>query len=566
MPTRASSACALLAALLLSMAPSCRARVPTLLFEPAAELPLLRLPPLAVGVGGPPAPEPAAETRLLVPQRLQPVVQGERLQHLGGSFSDRLTVMCNSCAFCTPLHAAPAGGGAPGAAPALLILLPGALLSPNDSAGILEALQTAQQRVPGLALWAAAAAVDWARFNPAAPAATLALGDAAAQAALDAAVRQGFPLQTSAKGDQLLNVFISMHSLASLFASGLPLRRAAGAALLGATLQPFDPGFWPSPHAFPKPLLHVFGQLDGQQTTPQAALAAGDAARGVPTLGPRENARQKPVALVPGLSHAQMNNGVPNVARGDLLPDASLDQARAEVARVLAAFVAANLPAPGCGGAAAEQAALDALQEATRRAAALLSPYLEALGRATPEQLLAPGAPGDAQLPALAAAYGAELFPAPPSTTRAQVAHPGELAEAERFCAAVQARVLRGAGLGAAVAFNASAVAHTDRASFDAARAAVVHAAAGGAGGGGTGTVQAHCYLYREGLESTAVPSRPVAPVYFLKALNPAANRTAVAAAEVNAATWCQAKAAAPQPVLDMFQRRGAELIWAPDA
>lgn len=129
-------------------------------------------------------------------------------------------------------------------------------------------------------------------------------GDAAAHAALEAAISAGFPAQTTRMG-RADNVFVAAHSISTIFIPGYPMRHAGGVILLGSGLLGQD-DFWPEVASFPRPILHVFGGLDGQQTLPKAAVIAADAGRSVRILGVEGAARTRPVVLVPGMNHAQV--------------------------------------------------------------------------------------------------------------------------------------------------------------------------------------------------------------------------------------------------------------------
>lgn len=119
-----------------------------------------------------------------------------------------------------------ASGGIP---PALLVLLPGGLLYPRDSAGLLDALQKEQQRGSAVALWVAAAAVDWSQLPRDDPGAFQAAGDAAVASAVEAAVARGFAVdRPSPSSLRAENVFVAAHSLSEVFVPGYPMRNAAG--------------------------------------------------------------------------------------------------------------------------------------------------------------------------------------------------------------------------------------------------------------------------------------------------------------------------------------------------
>jgi hypothetical protein len=149
------------------------------------------------------------------------------------------------------------------------------------------------------------------------------------------------------------NVIVAMHSIAGAFCGSLPMQRCGGAVMMGAALDGTVCGTMTAATA-PRPLLHIFGQLDGQLRLPRAAWAAAAAAHMATQLGARCGrpgaggvhgwagvqsavtfacsrastcrsspapccwalasacrtfALQRPFAVVPGLNHASMSNG-----------------------------------------------------------------------------------------------------------------------------------------------------------------------------------------------------------------------------------------------------------------
>jgi hypothetical protein len=170
----------------------------------------------------------------------------------------------------------------------------------------------------------------------------------------------------------------------------------------------------------------------------------------------RHASRTRPIAIVPGLNHAQQSNGVVNAARGDVAAEQPHSVGAAAIAALIADFITANhhhntvnskeLQAPAAEAAAAS---IDRLQQATATAMELLSPYSEAAGRG-PLTGAFNGIRADSTAcpPDLRYWYchGAERLPASCSV-RTSVLHPGEMAAAERFCEAAQRRALAAGGL-----------------------------------------------------------------------------------------------------------------------
>lgn len=416
---------------------------------------------------------------------------------------------------------------------AAFLLIPGALLYPKDYALLTEALQTAFASSP-VPLWLLIAGVDWTKMNPTDYGAMQAMFDGAAEAALNAAIEQGFQVNALPQSGRCQNLFVGMHSMSALDAGGFALRRASGAVTLGGALFPSNT-FWPSVHAYPHPLLEIFGELDGQSHQCRASLAAADAATMAPTMGRRYTAKYHPVALIQGMNHAQFSNGVVNAMRGDLQAESDQQNAVEEIAVLITAFLTANAPGSQTKVSTDDlSSANDLLEEATMKAARQLAPYARACGRISAEQLLtcSEGActpigcdPEECFLPhPLAYARGAEaIFHEYPSL--AFIAHPGELYEAEKFAIRAQKRALEAAlpeDIAAGVAV--SAVAHTSIDTFVHSQPVVVSCPDAPAGV----ALRVHCLLQREaypdvypagGADSNRQrnPTAAMSPVYALK-------------------------------------------------
>jgi hypothetical protein len=341
----------------------------------------------------------------------------------------------------------------------LLIYLPGAMLSGKDYQSIFTSLQQLQSyhQQAGINLFLVCPPVNWmvlASLPAAGPGdggihQVNAAGEDAFNAALEAAVNAGFKPDKTFSG-KINNAYVAMHSIAAMWAMQAPMKRSAGVAFIGASIVT-QPGFsWPGVHDFPQPVLHIWGSMDGQYRSTRAALVVADAAQTIAQLGPIRAAAQNPLLLVPGMNHAQQSNGIPNVARGDLLPDqvSSLEGAGKEIAMALSAFIIANnapssssllSSSSSSSGLEAKSKALMTLKAMTSNTIDTLSPYLAALGRALPTT---EGEGEGSSLLFSSFARGAEAA-SPPS--QAYAAHPGEIATAKSFCEYAQRRCLQAA-------------------------------------------------------------------------------------------------------------------------
>ena len=287
--------------------------------------------------------------------------------------------------------------------------------------------------------------------------------------------------------------------------------------------------FFPSIHTYPRPLMHIFGELDGQQHQCRAALSAAEAALMAPALGRRATSKERPVALISGMNHAQISNGIVNVARGDLEAEVDSAVALQEVAEKLMAFLTAHAQVGGGGtrkivAPEDKEKAVDVLEDATLHAAQQLSPYTRALGRISAEDLLTRSEnakSSDSSLPQpLAYARGAEAIhyasPALPFT-----AHPGEIHAAEVFAVRAQKRALEAVLPADVVAgIPVAAVVHTSELAFIHSQGRILSSNEAPHGV----ALQVHCLLqrdiYPEKRDNNTVvysPMNTISPVYALK-------------------------------------------------
>lgn len=303
-----------------------------------------------------------------------------------------------------------------------------------------------------------------------------------------------------------------MHSISSLGAKEFPLKRCAGAILIGATLLG-SKDFPPLAHTFPRPLMHIFGQADGQTPLAIAAVTIGDAAISAASLTPATAAKARPVVLISGCNHAHFSNGIVKTARGDLPTDTSIDASAEDIANALATFVAAN--APGVNPDKANAAAKFLARE-TICSAMLLSSYAAVLGRIPLDKLYSHEI-SELGL-TLARGTGAEMgYAANPLT--AMLAHPGELRAAETFAVLLQRSLLHGlVPEDLADDISIAATVHTHPSTFTYSQATLLPPC-GGEGdtyGAMAWSLQVHCLLERAERVG-ATPISTLAPVYALK-------------------------------------------------
>lgn len=127
-------------------------------------------------------------------------------------------------------------------------------------------------------------------------------------------------------------------SIGAWLSRSLALRRAEGFIQTGSCL-------WGNPDnlaQYPKPVLTIVGELDGQITVATAAAHAGQILDVEPDLGEYNTVANKPVVIVQGMNHAQISHGIPNKGRGDLDAEISIEEARSHVAKSVASFLVVN--------------------------------------------------------------------------------------------------------------------------------------------------------------------------------------------------------------------------------
>ena len=241
------------------------------------------------------------------------------------------------------------------------------------------------------------------------------------------------------------HLVVCLHSIGGVVGcSGVPIKQASGTVFLASGLSRAV-GVSASMREFPVPVLSVFGEYDGQHHLAKVAIDIANS--GVlfhdDDMDDVEAARTS-FAMVERCNHAMFSRPENiNTRRGDLPLDGveGVDHgaAMARVASLVAAFSRANgLDGPGDGTddkSVTRDAAALLLRTETRRARALLVPFLTALGRASAQ-------PTDNMI--LKYATGAEMVPAnaPPGSFVPR--HPGELLAGEQFALRAQEYVMGG--------------------------------------------------------------------------------------------------------------------------
>lgn len=396
----------------------------------------------------------------------------------------------------------------------LLILVPGALLQPSDYDMLCACICDTFKHSP-VALWLCVCSMSW-RIDPTSVQDQF---DGALESALETAVAEGFKPLAPHPGGRNENVFVAMHSVAIMAATGFPLKKSAGIVALGSTLFPSE-SINMDAYTFPRPLMHIWGERDGQMNLFKASLVAGRAlARDLP-LGITAVSSLRPMLVVPGMNHAQFSNGIIRKERGDFEPDIPQDEAVSLVSKGMLHFLTVNCAHMGIP-AINVSTAVQVLTSMTEEAARFIDVPAVALGRASPIRLLQlskieddqgklSGGVGEEETMLLALACGAEAYPKS-SKLLQQLAHPGEEKAAREFAINAQFQVFRKV-MAPEVAENIriAATVHHLKETFLRSQAEVIERPKGWG-------VHVHILLWREGLTSSYSPLTFVSPTYALK-------------------------------------------------
>ncbi|KAL3685956.1 hypothetical protein R1sor_003978 [Riccia sorocarpa] len=130
-------------------------------------------------------------------------------------------------------------------------------------------------------------------------------------------------------------LFLGGHSAGGIVAVQVASKRALGLILIGASCRRNNDLL-----QYPIPVLTVIGERDGQMGYPSAALDIFRIANVEAAYTKEHTYYYKPVVTIPGMNHVQCADGkTPNFDRGDLVAEIPLEQAHAETATALAAFL-----------------------------------------------------------------------------------------------------------------------------------------------------------------------------------------------------------------------------------
>jgi hypothetical protein len=401
----------------------------------------------------------------------------------------------------------------------LLVLVPGAMLYPKDYSQLKESIVQASTKDVDVNVNFAIAAVDWSLLSLGDPNGFVREITRAIVDAIEIATKEhGFKAESIVGGSRYTNIAVAMHSMSVIGAYDFPMKRSAGVILLGTSLLP-SKGVCASLYSYPRPVLSIYGSLDGQQHLVKAALAIHEVLAVKPHRSLSSLASRRAFCIVNGLNHAMFSNGWVNHARGDLESDADQPVLTGKIATHVVDFLKASV--------CSRNKNIDSdrmlkskynLAVSTTEAVTLVSSYLIALGRLYDPEEFPDGQEESISMSALRLACGAEALNfVTPIESLQFFAHPGELAEAEAFGVMAQTTLLWGLRgpeeLLERIVINSTV--HTSAENFIYSRPEII---VSDPKEEGLIEVNIHCLMYREAYSPGGQnPMAMVSPMYSLK-------------------------------------------------
>ncbi|PNH11302.1 hypothetical protein TSOC_001910, partial [Tetrabaena socialis] len=463
----------------------------------------------------------------------------------------------------------------------MLAIAPGAFLPTSAFQPLAEAVQAS---APHLRLWVGILKIDTMALmtlygGPAAMssdgfrAASKAVSDADAyrkllKQMLERATAMGFAPRMEGPA-RTGNLVVLCQSAGGMAYPDIARTSAAATILLGTKIKVGDyfRHILLSMEAWPRPLMALSGELDGQMRWPWDAPYIAETAAMATKFGGRYVAVNKPVIWIPGLNHGNTSNGVVNTPRGDVAAGVTEHSACMKVLGAhVASFLTAHLAPSEQGRAEAEDALLAAVQASTRHTA----PYCAALG------LGDVAAPFAEALPPREAASGpwraGVLSGAGRSAGQADsiAVHPGVVAAAEQHAVSMQRQVLAALPAEALERLTIVATAHThvDTLLYSQPVLSPLR--------DGRWLLTVHVLLHFRSLEAERAHLCSQAPEHWLKlkcaqmvaamlGLPDPAQYGTPAPAELNRATLQQALSAVPATVAARYEKLGRKLEFEDD-
>ncbi|GLC54789.1 hypothetical protein PLESTB_000906100 [Pleodorina starrii] len=342
-----------------------------------------------------------------------------------------------------------------------------------------------------------------------------------------------------------------------------------------------------SMEAWPRPLMLVVGELDGQMRWPLLSSYIAESAAMATKFGSAFTAAAKPVVVVPGVNHGNTSSGDARVQRGDITAGVAHHSAcMSSLGGLLASFVTTHLAAPGQTRSQARRALLDAV----RQSAQLTAPYCIARGLGDPAAafaaaatLPAPDLPspspckGPCRVGGLVA--GAQRVAGRANSTALP---PGEVVAAEAHAVELQRAVLAGLPASQLQRLAVVATAHTDMETFLYSQTLMMPLEEGGedgedgSGNSGRWLLHVHVMLHFRSMDAPGQYLAAQAPDYWLKmkcaafvaamlGLPDPSQYTSPTPSELNRLAMETALAAVPAGVAERYRALGRPMEFGPD-
>ena len=427
-----------------------------------------------------------------------------------------------------------------------IMLVPGAMLYPNDYVSLRDALMDHSK---GSSVCLITCAPDWAAIDVAdfiSSAATL-VNNSIEQAMH--AVRSseyGSRLEKDEFG-RYTRLVVIMHSLSGLVSTGyFALKKASAVIMLASSLSQAVSGICPALRSFPLPVLSIFGEFDGQQHLGKVAIDLCNS--GVFFGGSRSACY---FAMIPKCNHASCSNGKRNALRGDIsiegIQDASINTVTSQVADLtLSHFIPSVMSSKD-----------DAeLNRQTQSSMSLLQGYLQELGR-IPRKYTPEDSSYSEFMQVLRYCGGNEMSHAD-ATQATLLFHPGQLARADEFAVHVQKYILEATCQNEKRTIVVTANVHTDTENFR-------HSPVTQRETPSTLSIEVQC-LASVPIKGTEYAI--VAPCYALKLFSPRQHLetrgfdgTPSLVQDIFNIAWNRAEESAAHVLLKRFQERGHPLV-----
>ncbi|GLC43771.1 hypothetical protein PLESTM_001517900 [Pleodorina starrii] len=477
----------------------------------------------------------------------------------------------------------------------LLVIVPGALLPPAAFKALAESIQ--QAAAPHLRMWVGVLNLNFLDIQKAlcGPDATIpdvlrAMDECGAFGTLlcqvvEQAAGQGFVPRREGTV-RLSNLAVVCQSAGCYGFAPAAAKSAAATVLLGGV--PNSPDYMQmgvfSMEAWPRPLMMVVGELDGQMRWPLLSSYIAESAAMATKFGPAFAAAAKPVVVVPGVNHGNTSSGEARVQRGDITAGvAHHSTCMSSLGGLITSFVTTHLAAPGQTRSQARRALLDAV----RQSAQLTAPYCIARGLGDPAAafaaaatLPAPDLPspspckGPCRVGGLVA--GAQRVAGRANSTALP---PGEVVAAEAQAVELQRAVLAGLPPSQLQRLAVVATAHTDMETFLYSQPLMMPLEEGGEDGGGNSgrwLLHVHVMLHFRSMDAPGQFLAPQAPDYWLKmkcaafvaamlGLPDPSQYTSPTPSELNRLALETALAAVPAGVAERYRALGRPMEFGPD-